>query len=262
MSVKRSKSGSRLLAVLEEIARRQPIGVSELARLLHTNKSAVQRTLVTLADEGWIDAAAGTPTRWQLTGHIHVVAHLAHGSSDLRQRARAVLEALRDESGETVGLTVPDIGRFVVIEVLESRHLLRTAPPVGMTVVTRESATGRAVLPYLRRDQQLSLLGGPPNAALAADFEVAVEQGYFVSEDNLVGGSINVAAPIFEASGQPVAAVILSAPRERLPRDRYASVGAMVVAAARRLSRGAPSQEARRPHEPRAVSKQTAARAV
>src|SRR5579859_894639 len=111
VSVKRSQSATRVLAVLEMIARHQPIGVSELARLLEADKSAVQRGVMTLADEGWVHALPDAPTRWQLTGHIHVVAHLAHSRSDLRQRARGVLEALRNETGESIALTTPDVGR-------------------------------------------------------------------------------------------------------------------------------------------------------
>src|SRR5687768_1570267 len=102
-----------MLAVLEEIARHQPIGVSDLARLLEADKSAVQRDIMTLADAGWIGSAPATPSKWQLTAHILAVAHMGNMSSDLRQRARSALEALRDTSGETVLLTVPDIGRFV-----------------------------------------------------------------------------------------------------------------------------------------------------
>ena len=265
MSVKRSKSGSRVLAVFEQIARRQPVGVSELSRQLDADKSAVQRAIMTLADEGWIHAAPGSPTRWQLTGHIHLVAHLAHASSSLHHRARPALEALRDESGETVGLTAPDIGRFVVIDVIESRQILRTAPHVGMVVETHDSATGRAVLPYLSPERQVELLGRAPDSAtgravlpylsperqvellgrapdarLLKDFAATLRQGYFVSEDDLVGGSINVAAPIFEVDARPVGAVILSAPRERLAPDSYDRVGGMVLRTARQLSRATP----------------------
>lgn len=240
MSVKRSKSASRVLAVLEMIARHQPVGVSELARLLDEDKSAVQRAIMTLADEGWIHTAPRGPTRWQLTGHIHAVAHMAHGSNDLRQRARGVLEALRDESGESVLLTAPDLGWFVVIDVLESRQLLRTAPHVGMVVHVADSATGRAFLPFMSRERQTEVLGQAPDAAQLEDIALTMERGYSVSEGDLIGGSINIAAPIFE-EGRPAGAVVISAPKERLTPEHHARVGAMTARAARSLSRGSPN---------------------
>ena len=195
---------------------------------------------MTLADEGWICAAPGAPTRWQLTGHIQVVAHSALSSSGLRQRAGPALERLREATGESVGLTVPDIGRFVVIEILESRHMLRTVPHVGMVVTTHESATGRAVLAHLCHDEQIELLGREPDAAFEQELALVRQQGYFVSEDDVQRSSINIAAPIFEVDGRPVGAVILSAPRARLTPDHYARVGAMVLQTARELSLARP----------------------
>jgi DNA-binding IclR family transcriptional regulator len=241
LSVKRSRSASRVLTVLEAIARHQPVGVSELARLIDDDKSAVQRAIMTLADEGWIQSATGATTRWRLTGHIHAVAHMAHGGDDLRQRARAVMEALRDECGESVLLTVPDRGRFVVIDVVESRQLLRTAPQVGMIVDTLDSATGRAILAFLTKDRQIELLGAPPEPALAAEFERNRERCFSISEGDLIGGSINIAAPIFEADGQAAGAVVISAPRERLTAEHHERAGRMAARAARELSRGSPA---------------------
>jgi DNA-binding IclR family transcriptional regulator len=238
MAVNGSKSGTRILAVLELIARNQPVGVSEIARLMDADKSAIQRAIVTLAREGWIQAAPLPPTRWLLTGHIHLVAHLAHGG--LRGRVRAALEALRDTSGETTGLTVPDAGRFVTIEAVESRQRLRMALHVGMEVLSDVSATGRAVLPYLPAARQLELLGAPPSAQLQRDFATSVRQGYFVREDDDVYHSINIAAPVFEVDGSPMGAVILCAPRERLTPSDYERVGAMVLRTARELSLSAP----------------------
>ena len=248
MAVKRSQSASRVLAVLEAIARHQPVGVSDLARLLGADKSAVQRAIMTLADEGWIYAAPGAPARWQLTAHILAVAHMGHRSNDLRQRARSTLEALRNESGETVLLTVPDMHRFVVIDALESRQLLRTVPHIGLAVPIRGSATSRAILPYMSPEQQIELLGELPDAALLDEFAATLKRGYSISEGDVADGSTNIAAPIFELDGDPAGAVVISAPSERLTSDRHASIGAMASRAARELSRGvAPGW--RFPHE-------------
>jgi len=240
MSVKRSQSAARVLAVLECVARHQPIGVSELARTLEADKSAVQRAVMTLADSGWIRLAAGTPGKWQLTAHILAVAHMGHASNDLRQRARSALEALRDASGETVLLVVPDIARFVVIDALESRNMLRTVPQLGLAVPVRRSATSRAVLPYMTREQQKELLGEPPDPRLLAEFANTLKRGYSVSDGDVIAGSTNIAAPILELDGRPVGAVVVSGPSERLPPQRQRKVGAMVLQTARNLSRGAP----------------------
>jgi IclR family acetate operon transcriptional repressor len=236
MTVKRSRSASRVLAVLESIARHQPIGVSTLARELAADKSAVQRAIMTLADSGWIHHAAGAPTRWQLTARILAVAHMGHSGNDLRQRARGTLEALRDECGETVLLTVQDMLGFVVIEAIESRHMLRTVPHIGMAVPVRGSATARAMMPYMTEERQTQLLGSRPEAALLEEFAVTRTRGFSVSDGEVTTGATTIAAPILEVDGRPSAAIAVSAPSGRLTASRHDTIGAMISRAARKLS--------------------------
>lgn len=239
MAVKRSRSAARVLTVLECVARDQPVGVSELARTLNVDKSAVQRDVATLADAGWIRPTAGTPVKWQLTAHILAVAHMGHMSNDLRQRSRPELEALRDASGETVLLVVPDIGRFIVIDALESRNMLRTVPQIGLAVPVRRSATSRAVLPYMTREQQIDLLGESPDTGLLEEFAATLRRGYSVSDGDVIAGSTNIAAPILEVDGRPIGAVVVSGPSDRLTARQQRKVGAMVLQTARNLSRSA-----------------------
>jgi IclR family acetate operon transcriptional repressor len=238
MAVKSSQSASRVLAALEKIAEHQPIGVSDLARLLDEDISAVQRALVTLATDGWICPAPGKPTRWEVTSRIHAVAHAAHGSHALRQRARAVLEDLRDTTGETASLNVPELGRFMISDVVESRHYLRVVLTVGATVPNIGSATARAILPYMSPEQQKEFLPGPPGAAEVAAFAATVSRGYAISSNVVVEGFTNIAAPVFETDGRPIGAVLVTGPNDRLLPERHHAIGAMVCAAAGQLSRG------------------------
>jgi IclR family transcriptional regulator, acetate operon repressor len=245
LAVKPSQSASRVLAVLEQVASRQPIGVSALAKLLGEDKSAVQRAVVTLADAGWIRIAPEPPTRWELTAHIFTVAHLPYSSDGLRQRARPILEALRDQTGETAFLAIPDVRRFVVIEAAESLHSLRMALRIGQITPVRESATGRAVLPYLSPARQAVMLGEPPDADLLALLAETRARGFGLSVGEVLRGSTNLAAavfgdPVVGGDGEPIAAITVSGPSDRLTADRHAEVGALVADAARRLSRGQP----------------------
>lgn len=246
MAVKRSLSAGRMLQVFERIAQRQPIGVSALARELGADKSAVQRDLMTLADAGWIrpePAAAPGGTRWELTAHILTLARAPSSSDTLRLRARPVLERLRTETGETAYLTMPDTGgpdgdRFVVIDALESFHLLRMVPPVGIVVPLQGSATARAVLPHLPESEQSRLLGGPPDAALRAEFEHARALGYAVNAGDIVPGAIAIAAPILAAEGPPLGALVVTGPSERLTEERRPQIGRQLREAAQILNLG------------------------
>lgn len=238
MSVKASQSGARILAAFEKIAQNERLGVSELARLLDTNIAAAQRSIATLAEGGWIRTAPGKPTRWELTAHIHSVTQHAYGSHDIRRRARGALEELWKQTGESVLLNVPDGDKFIVIDVLESPRYVRSAPPIGLVVPAKASATAWAMLPYMSSEQQLQFLGESPDATMLGKFSEAVAQGFAVSRGDVIAGSTNIAAPIFETDGRPIGAVLISVPNDRAGADEEARLGAMVLTTAHRLSRG------------------------
>ena len=241
MPVKRSHSGSRVLAVLEAIASNQPIGVRALARVLDEDKSAVQRALVTLAEQGWIRAISEPPMRWEVSDHILAVAYAAHGSDHLRRRARPALERLRDETCETVLLVVPDVKHFVIADVVESRQMLRLVPHIGYLVAARDTATGRALLPFMPVERQIALLDGEPDSDLLALYELTRTRGYAISGGEINPLATNLAAPIFNFDGSPAGAVLVCAPSERLTPPLYDSVGAMLLRVAQELSRGVPA---------------------
>lgn len=238
MAVKRSRSAGRMLAVFEAIAGAQPIGVSALARSIGADKSAVQRDLMTLADAGWIRAAPGAVGQWELTPHILTLAHPPHSSDSLRQRARPVLERLRAETGETAYLTVPDGDHFVVIDALESYHMLRMVAPVGIVVPVEGSATARAVLPFLSEAEQERLLGYAVPAAMRAQFDATRERGYAINDEDIVAGAVAMAAAILGPQGTPAGSLVLTGPGERLTPERRGEMGEKLRLAADQLSQG------------------------
>jgi IclR family acetate operon transcriptional repressor len=71
-----------------------------------------------------------------------------------------------------------------------------------------------------------------------AELEKTREQGYAVDdEENEIGGRC-VAVPVFDHTGQPVAAASVSAPTARLPVSEFPQAGAMVRETAKSISRG------------------------
>ncbi len=239
MAVKRIRGASRALDVLEAIAAQQPVNVAVLARHLDENKSNLQRILMKLADDGWIRAVSGTPTRWELTARVFGLVDKGQGHSDLRHLARATLDRLRNETGESVFLAVPDRERLVTIDMLESTQLVRTVPYIGMVIPPRDSAAGRAVLAHMTGDRQARLLGHAPDAALLDELGEVRTHGYSISDGAVVVGSTNIGGAILDAAGQPIAVIVVCALSERLPVDRRAAVGALVRDAVTSLSPGA-----------------------
>lgn len=225
MAVKRSLSAGRMLAVFELVARHQPIGVSALARALGADKSAVQRDIMTLADAGWIRAVPSLRGQWELTLHALSLVRPPYSSDSLRHRLRPMLERLHEGTGETVYLNLPHKDGFIVVDALESQHMLRVVPSLGMNVPMKGTATARAYLAYLDEHTQQDVLGHPPTLAMQQDFATIRERGYAVCNGEVLPGSVAIAAPVFTAPNTPTGVIVLVGPDERLTPDRWQEIG-------------------------------------
>jgi IclR family transcriptional regulator, acetate operon repressor len=236
MAVKPLHSLQRALAVLEAVAAEQPIGVGALARRLGEDKSTLQRVLVTLHATGWIRPAAGESTRWEVTTRPLVVAHLAQQRSNDLGRARPVMEALREATGESVVLAVPDTGRIVTVDVAESRQLIRSAPHLGMVLPIDAGAAALAIFAHLT-PAEIASFGAPigdPN--FDAELRHARARGWSLNAGVISAHTTSIGAAVLDATGRPVAAMVVSAPSARLTADLYDAVGQQVLTAARAAS--------------------------
>ena len=236
MAVKRNLSAGRMLAVFEAIAQGQPIGVSELARALGADKSAIQRDLVTLADAKWIVQVPGSGGQWELTPRVLTLARPPHSSDRLRVRARPILERLRGKTGETAYLAVPDDDHFIVVDAVESPHMLRMVPPVGIVIPLARSATGRAMLASLPADSRETALGEPISATLARELAETALRGYAINDGDIVAGALSMAAVIQSGEGETIGSLVLTAPGERLSGERRRVAGELLRQAAAELS--------------------------
>ena len=250
MAVKQVRSGARALAVFEAVALHQPVGVAALARALDDDKSAVQRALVTLAEEGWIRRGAADPTRWEVTTRMLRVSHEAYRRTGHPERTRTTLERLRDETGETVVLNVPEDGQVVVVDLAESAQLVRTVPTVGLVVPTANSAAGLAILAALDGPELDRFLGGPAGPELEERLAGVRERGWSINDRDATPGASAVGAALLDRDGRPVASLAISAPAVRMGQADMARLGPVVAAAAARLSARGPPGGARPPPPP------------
>jgi IclR family acetate operon transcriptional repressor len=236
-----------MLAVFELVARQQPVGVSALARELGADKSAVQRDIMTLADAGWIRPVPGLRGQWELTLHALSLARPPHSSHSLRHRLRPMLERLHEATGETVYLTLPYQRHFIVVDALESQHMLRVVPSIGMSVPLEGSATARAYLAFLPAPAAEALLGKAPSAAALADFAHIRERGYAVNDGDILPGSVAIAAPVLTGPHEPVGALVLVGPHERISAPRQHEIGLALKEAGRGTMEAWPGAHALRP---------------
>ena len=234
------------LRVLEEVASRQPIGVGELARVLDMPKSSVQRALVTLHTAGWIRPASGEVTRWVMTTRALAVGGRASGDLDLRGAALPIMEDLRRHTEETIHLTVPEDGKMVLIERLETDKPVRTSMALGHALPLHASANGKAVLanssPEVIRQLPADELPRYTDTTITDPDELRAElavirgRGFAVNHGEWRSDVGSVAAAVMGGHEKPIASLSVNIPISRLTQESEAAFGAAVSEAASSLS--------------------------
>jgi IclR family acetate operon transcriptional repressor len=240
------------LKVLEYVSERQPVGVSDVARGLTMPKSSAQRALAALSEAGWIRKDdESVLARWVLTPRALIVGSQAGGEDGLTAHARPAMEYLRSQTQETINLLVRDDDFMVIVERVESPHMLRSAYPLGMRAAMTSCSAGKAFLTTLPHDQVVDILSHelPPSdhARMWEELDQTRERG-FAMNDNARGFAVDdgglapdisaVAAVIFDARGLPVAAISVTVPSQRMTADRWDSYGLYAVEAAEKVSAG------------------------
>jgi len=231
------------LRIFERVAAHGEVGLADLVRDLDAPKSTIQRGLVTLHEAGWLRPVdGGTRRRWAPSARLALLGRADDTLPALRRRALPILQALRDETGETIHMTVRDGDRMVLVERCDSPHVLRIVWPLGATSPLHVSSNGKAVLAtlgepeveaYLRRRLKAwtaQTITDPQR--LRAELSAIRGRGYAINDRELDVGVRSVAAAITAPGGVAQAALSISCPADRLPEGLVPDFGERVQAAA------------------------------
>ena len=234
------KSVTRSLRMLEAVAQHQPVTVGELTKLFELPKSTVQRTLVTLAEAGWLRANRKDTTRWEIGARVLAVRPAALQGSSLYAAAREPMVRLRDTVNETIHLCVPDAPQcMVVVDRVDCDRAVRTYHAIGDTSPLHATATGHAVLAHLpdadideivARGLESYCDSTPTDPAeLRAELRRVRENRYAVNRNQYLAGVCAIAAPVLDGDGSPLAAVAVSLPDSRFSPARLPELGRLVA---------------------------------
>ena len=169
------------------------------------------------------------------------------GRSELRLAAVDELKRLRDLTGETVHLAVPNGTSMVYIEKLESPSAVRMASRIGTSVSLHSTAVGKAYLAALDDAALKPLLKDLPMPRYTANTPVspaqlrtlireARERGWAVDNEENEPGIYCFGAVIRGAGGAPVAAISVSTLVFRQKEDPQKSYVAPLLEACRVIS--------------------------
>jgi IclR family transcriptional regulator, acetate operon repressor len=251
----RAKSGGdqvqslvRALTLLNRIAESPDEGatLSDLAQQVGLPASTAHRLLITLEQERYVRFSADRRL-WTVGVQAFVSGCAFIKTRSLVGLARPRLRQLMEESGETVNLASEDKGEAVYLAQVECRQMMRVFARPGARVPMHCSAVGKAIF-SATSDKAISKIlhqHGMPRltpktittpAALRAELIRVRAQGYAVDDEEHAVGLRCISAPIFDETGDVVAAVSVSGPLARIDEARLSQLGQMVVEAARAIS--------------------------
>lgn len=233
------------LRVLEAFSITEPVlGVTEIARRVDLHKSSVSRILATLEKAGYVERDDSTG-RFRLGLGLIALTGPLLANLDVRRVAQPELEELTRRTGETSALMVWNGHESVVVEQVPSPKQVKHTAAVGTRYDTYQSASVQVFLSEMPRAEaqrlfERRLLVGPDDARAVDtyldDLRDARERGYVVNDGRTSIEEVGISAPVHDHRGMLVAAVMLSAPRFRVPPAMLEPLGRSVAEAARQVS--------------------------
>lgn len=231
-------SALRLLLAFRE---RKAIRVTEAAQLLGVARSTAHRLLAMLQYHGFV--AQDRVTRAYRTGRVLMeIGLIAIGDLDVRRRARAHLEVLSRDLGETANLLVLEGGDVRFVDGVEGTQILRVGTRTGLLLPAYATSGGKAMLAEFPPDQVRDrypdgLVALTPStvvdfAALEAELAVVREQGFATNHEESEVGLAAVAVCVRDRFDHPVAALAVSLPVNRLSTARATTIARALHAAA------------------------------
>jgi DNA-binding IclR family transcriptional regulator len=221
------------------------LGISALAERLGLAKSTVHRLASTLVEAGMLEQNKETG-KYRLGLAVFELGSLVRRKIDMSFEAKPWLMTLREQTGETVNLSILDHGGVVCVNFLESKNVNRISSGIGLRKPVHCTAEGKALIAFqsaatieriigakLERRTQRTVINP---ATLNEEFAIIRARGYATDDEEYEVGVRGIAAPVRDDSGVPVAAVGVTGPTQRLTKTRLLSLARHVNAAAKAIS--------------------------
>jgi IclR family transcriptional regulator, KDG regulon repressor len=218
---------------------RDGASLQQLAAEIGCSKSTVHRLLATLEGLGVAERDA-RPGFYRLGRRARDLARGGWGDRDLRRIALPYMEALRDESEETVTLHLVDGADHVVIEQCESPQEIRRSLQLGQRTPLLRGATAKAILAFLPPADAARIVsevrGSEDSGPSQAELHDIRSLGYAFSISERLAGGSSISVPIHDRAGRVCAALSISGPSFRFTTARAIRCAPALVRAAAEVS--------------------------
>lgn len=238
----------RTFAILDLLAEQSSaVNLTFISRRLGLNKTTVLRLLHVLESHRYVERD-NSGISYRLGSKLFELGTQAVAKLDILERAQLYLRRLVSETGETAHLAMLRDGEVISLANRESPRTLRTPSTVGGRSPVHCTSVGKAILAFrsdseidevvrtrgLRKytENTITTLG-----ALKQELTRVRELGYAVDDEEFEEGLRCIGAPVWDYSGKVVAALAVTGPAMRLPKESLPEIAHSVTSAAAELSK-------------------------
>jgi DNA-binding IclR family transcriptional regulator len=209
----------RAVGILNAIGGGGPLSLAQLVDATGLPRPTAHRLAVALEAHGLV--RRDDDGRFRFGGRLVGWGAAAGRSWPLVEAAQPVLDRLRDSTGESAQLFVPDGDRRLCIASSERTSGLRDTVPLGASLPIDRGSGGTVLRAFA--------------GARGKRHAEVRERGWAESVGEREPGVASVSAPVLGHAGEPIGAISVSGPVDRLGRQPGRRLAAKVVAAAREL---------------------------
>jgi IclR family pca regulon transcriptional regulator len=222
-----------------------PFSLEDLTQKTGYNKTTCFRFLKTMRQLGLVEQNRKT---YHLGPAIASLGLKALKGLNLRQAALPLMKSLRDETGETVNLSLLSGTEIIFIERVMSDYLVNTNINVGDRLPVYYASMGKVILAFLSESNaekiisQLQFKARTGRTITSADalrkeLTEIRSRGYAFNDEELEKGLRAVAAPIIGYTGEAFAAINIAWTTARRPSRRtFTDFAGKAVAAGEKIS--------------------------
>lgn len=241
------QSLDRAIDVLDTLAAGGAMTLSEIATAMDQSPATIYRVLTTfrLRSVAEVDPAS---QEWSIGPSAFRLGSAFLRRSNVTERARPAMRRLMEMTNETSNLGIEKSDTVMFISQVETHESIRAFFPPGTQSPMHASGIGKALLSCYSAERLDRLLRLGPldrftpqtitdHAALKAEMQTIRDTGFAFDNEEKAVGMRCIAAPILNLHGEAVAGISISGPVHRITPDRIEPIGAMVLTAARDVSR-------------------------
>lgn len=228
MEIAGAQSAYRVLDILTEVSLNPGCTAGEVAKATNVTAPTAHRLLRVLCDRGF--AIQNEQGKYVPGPQMRVLVGDGVDHSLLEEIGRPLLAKLRDETTETVFLSVRDGLQLVYLVVMRSSHSVQMYGEVGQQIPLHATSQGKVILAFLppgvgdRIIDQLELPRYTPSTITsAAELHEAIydirRDGYALNLEERELGVRSIAAPVLDPAGNVVASVCVGGPIFRVSED-------------------------------------------